>query len=107
MRQSQFERLLQDVGDTKDGVDTILSTFLDRIVQTSNRVERIEADTERTLLWVEAEILAQDFLGLLSEEDEDELRSWLLKEFDAQRPQSSNAGSLSMFQKDRGEANAE
>lgn len=54
MRQSQFERLLQDVGDTKDCVDTILSTFLDRIVQTSNRVERIEADTERTLLWVEA-----------------------------------------------------
>ena len=38
----------------------------------------------------EAEILAQNFLGLLSEEDEDELRSWLLKEFDAQRSQSSN-----------------
>ena len=38
----------------------------------------------------EAEILAQDFLGLLSEEDKDELRSWLLKEFDAQRSQSSN-----------------
>lgn len=53
MRQSQFERLLQDVGDTKDGVDTILSTCLDRIVHTSNKVDQIEADAERTLRWVE------------------------------------------------------
>ena len=38
----------------------------------------------------EVEILAQDFLGLLREEDEDELRSWLLNGFDAQSSQSSS-----------------